>query len=62
MDFIDLPSIFRDKSVQSAIPNNFKNCAVLIICYKCNKPIRSAIFNFNKVVSDLDIQNCTPEF
>ena len=26
MDFIDLPSIFRDKSVQSSIPNCFKNC------------------------------------
>ena len=34
MDFIDLPSIFRDKSVQSSIPNYFKNCEVPIICYK----------------------------
>ena len=25
MDFIDLPSIFRDKSVQSSIPNYFKD-------------------------------------
>ena len=25
MDFIDLPSIFRDRSVQSSIPNYFKN-------------------------------------
>ena len=24
--FIDLPSIFRDKSVQSSIPNYFKTC------------------------------------
>ena len=28
MDFIDLPSIFRDKLVQSSIPNYFKNCEV----------------------------------
>ena len=28
MDFIDLPSIFRDKSVQSSIPNYFKNYEV----------------------------------
>ena len=41
MDFIDLPSIFRDKSVQSSIPNYFKNCEVPIICYKYNKPIRA---------------------
>ena len=49
MDFIDLPSIFRDKSVQSPIPNYLKNCEVPIICYKYNKPIRGAIFNFNKL-------------
>ena len=36
MDFIDLPSIFRDKSVQSSIPNYFKNYEVPIICFKYN--------------------------
>ena len=61
MNFIDLPSIFRDKSVQLSIPNYFKNCEVPIICYKYNKPIRGAIFNFNKLVSDLDIETCTPD-
>ena len=61
VEFIDLPSTFRDKSVQSAVPNYFKNCEVPNICYKYNKPIRSAIFNFNKVVPDLDIETCTPE-
>ena len=49
MDYIDLPSIFRDKSVQSSIPNYFKNYEVPIICYKYNKPIRGAIFNFNNL-------------
>ena len=61
MDVIDLPGIFKDKSVQSSIPNFFKNCEVPIICYKYNKPIRGAIFNFNKVVPDLDIETCTPD-
>ena len=61
MYFIDLPSIFRDKSVQSSLPNYFKNCEVPIICYKYNKPIRGTIFNFNKLVSDLDIETCTPD-
>ena len=61
MNLIDLPSTFRDKSVQSAVLNNFKNCEVPIICYKYNKPIRSAIFNFNKDASDLDIETCTPD-
>ena len=58
-EFIDLPCTFRDKSLQSAVPIYFKNCEVRIICYKYNKPIRSAIFNFNKVVSDLYIETCT---
>ena len=39
----------------------FKNCEVPIICYKYNKPIRGAIFNFNKLVSDLNIETCTPD-
>ena len=51
IDFIDLPSIFQDKS-DSEPP---------IICYKYNKPIRNAIFNFNKLVSDLDIHANTPK-
>ena len=49
MEFIDLPSTFRDKSVQSAVPNYFKNCEVPIICYKYNKPIRRVIFNSIKL-------------
>ena len=31
-----------------------------IICYKYNQPIRSTIFNFNKIVNDLDIDSNTP--
>ena len=53
VDFIDLPSIFRDKSVTSSIPDYFQNSESPIICYKYNKPIRNMIFNFNKLVSDL---------
>ena len=55
MEFISLPSIFKDQSVTSAIPANFKNTEAPIICYKYNNSIRSTIFNFNKLVSDLDI-------
>ena len=61
MVFIDLPSIFRDKSVQSSIPNYFKNYGVPIICYQYNIPIKGAIFDFNKIVSDLDIKTCNPD-
>ena len=34
MEFIILPSIFKDKSVTSAIPAYFKNTEASIICYK----------------------------
>ena len=61
IDFIDLPSIFQDKSVTSSIPDYFQNSEPPIICYKYNKPIRSIIFNFNKLVSDLDIDANTPD-
>ena len=60
IDFIYLPSIFQDKSVTSSIPDYFQNPEPPIICYKYNKPIRHTIFNFNKLVSDLDIPANTP--
>ena len=34
-DFVDLLSTFRDKSVQSAVPNYFKNCEVPTKYTKC---------------------------
>ena len=52
IEFIDLHSIFKDNSVISSIPNYFNNSETPIICYKYNKPIRSTIFNFNKIVND----------
>ena len=61
IEFIDLPSIFKDRSVTSSIPTYFQNSEPPIICYKYNKPIRNTVFNFNKRVSDLDIHENTPE-
>ena len=60
MDFTDLPSIFQDKSVTSSIPDYFQNSEPPIICFKYNKHSRHTIFNFNKLVSDLDIHANTP--
>ena len=51
IDFIDVPSLFRDNTVESSIPDYFENKEPPIICYKYNKPIRSTIFNFNKLVA-----------
>ena len=44
----------------SSIPNYFNDSETPIIWYKYNKPIRSTIFNFNKIVNDLDIDSNTP--
>ena len=61
IDSIDSPNIFRDNAVESSIPDYFENKEPPIICYKYNKPIKSTIFNFNKLVANLDIDTKTPE-
>ena len=61
MEFIDLHRIFKDNLVISSIPNYSNNSETPIICYKYNKPIRSTIFNFNKIVTDTDIDSITPD-
>ena len=61
MEFIDLHSIFKDNLVISFIPNYFKNSETPFICYKYNKPIRSTILNFNKIVTDIDKDSNTPD-
>ena len=61
MEFIDLQSIFKDSLVILSIPNYFNNSETRIACYKYNKPIRSSIFNFNKIVTDKNIDYNTPD-
>ena len=61
LKLIDLPRIFRDNNVISAIPSYFENAESPIICYKYNKPIRNTILNFNKLISDLDIETSYPD-
>ena len=61
IESIDSPSIFKYRSGISSIPTYFQNSEPQIICYKYNKPIRNTVFNFNKLVSDLDNHANTPE-
>ena len=61
MEFIDLHGIFKDNLVISSIPNYFNNSETPIIYYKYNKPIRSTIFNFNSIVTDINIDSNTPD-
>ena len=56
IELINLPSIFKDKSVISSILTYFENKESPIICYKYNKPIRSTVLT-NKLVTELDIEN-----
>ena len=60
IEFIDLHGIFKDNLVISLIPNYFNNSETPIICYEYNKPIRSTIFNFNKIVNDILMDSITP--
>ena len=57
----ELNFVFKDRSVISSTPTYFQNSEPPLICYKYNKPIRNTIFNFNKLVSDFDIDANTPE-
>ena len=61
IEFINLPSIFKDKSVISSIPTYFENKESPIICYKFNKPIHNTVFNYNKLVTELDIEHSIPD-
>ena len=63
MKVIDLYSIFKDNLVIPSIPNYFNNSETPIICYTCkyNKPIRATILNFNKIVTDIDVDSNTPD-
>ena len=54
MEFIDSHGVFGDNLVISFVPNYFSSSETPIICYKYNKPIRSTIFSFNKIVNDID--------
>ena len=61
IEFINLSSLFKDKSVISSIHTYFENKESPIICYKYDKPTRSTVFNYNKLVRELDIENSIPD-
>ena len=61
IEFIDLPSILYDKHVISSSPTYLTNKESPIICYTYNKPIRSTVFNYIKLVTELDIEDTIPD-
>ena len=56
IDFIDLPSIFRDNTVESSIPDYFEKKNRLLFAINIIN-----IFNLNKLVAYLDIDTKTPD-
>ena len=40
-------------SLLICLPTYFENKESPMICYKYNKPIRSTVFNYNKLVTEL---------
>ena len=61
MEFFDLHSIFKDNSMISSIPNYFNNSETPAIYYKYNTPIRSTLFDFDKMEIDIKIDSNTPD-
>ena len=61
MEFFYLHSIFKDNSMISSIPNYFNNSETPAIYYKYNTPIRSTLFNFDKMEIDIKIDSNTPD-
>ena len=45
----------------SSIPNYLNNSETPITCYKNNKQIRYTIFNFNKLVTNINMDGNTPD-
>ena len=61
IESIDSPIIFRHNNVISFIPSYFENTESHIICNKYISAIRNTILNFNKFVSDLDIETSSSD-
>ena len=52
-DIFNLDNPFFDGLIASIYPKELK----LKLCYKYKKPIRNTIFNYNKIVADLGIDD-----
>ena len=59
--FIDLPGMFRNNNVVSAMPSYFENTESPIVCCRCSRPVRGAVLNVNMLVSDLDLETSSPD-
>ena len=60
MEFIDFHSIFKDNLVISSF-QNYLFLKLLSFVINIKKAIRPTIFNFNKIISDINIDFNTPD-
>ena len=61
LEFIDLHSIFKDKSVISSFTNYLNNTETPIICYKYKKTLLVNYIQLNKIVTDMNIDSNNPD-
>ena len=57
VEFINLARILRDPDVISSLPNMPKKFSTPMVTYKLGLPISSKIFNFNKFVNSLNLDD-----
>ena len=60
MEFIDFHSIFKDNLVISSFPN-YLFLKLLSFVINIKKTISPTIFNFNKIITDINIDFNTPD-
>ena len=57
VEMLNLTSIFKSPSAKNSIPSLAKDFDVPTVVYNLGSPTASKIFNFNKFVSSLDVEN-----
>ena len=55
LDFINLSHILNDSELEGTIPMDARDFPIPTVVYNLPPPIRSKIFNFNKFIEDLDL-------
>ena len=61
LEFINLPRIFKGKSLISSFSSYVENKESHFICLNYRKSIHRTILDFNTLVTELDIETTTPD-
>ena len=55
IDFVNLPKILSNTDLRKLLPSSFNNISPMVV-YDLSKTIRSSIFNYKKVVQDINVE------